>query len=38
MIKVVFLFFPKNYDKGDRRTLLYAWGVMILYHRTLHQI
>jgi hypothetical protein len=37
MRKVDYLFFLKNYVKGDRRTLLYAWGVMMLDRRMLHQ-
>ena len=37
MRKVVFLFFFKNYDKGDRHTLLYTWGAKIIDLRTLHQ-
>jgi hypothetical protein len=35
---VVFFFSLKNYDKDNRHTLLYDWGVTMLYHHTLHQI
>jgi hypothetical protein len=37
MRKVDYLFFLKNHIKGDRRTLLYAWGATMLDHRMLHQ-
>jgi hypothetical protein len=37
MRKVNHLSFLKNHIKGDRRTLLNAWGVMMLDRRMLHQ-
>jgi hypothetical protein len=37
MRKVDHHFFLKNYIKGDRRTLLNAWGETMLDHRMLHQ-
>jgi hypothetical protein len=37
MRKVDYLFFLKNYVKGDRHTLLYAWGATMLDHHMLHQ-
>jgi hypothetical protein len=37
MRKLDYLFFLKNYVKGERHTLLNAWGAMILYHCMLHQ-
>jgi hypothetical protein len=37
MRKVGYLFFLKNYVKGDRCTLLYAWGAMMLDDRMLNQ-
>jgi hypothetical protein len=37
MRKVVYLFFLKKYDKGDHRTMINAWGAMILDRCTLHQ-
>jgi hypothetical protein len=37
MRKVDYIFFLKNYVKGDHCTLLYAWGAMIIDHRMMHQ-
>jgi hypothetical protein len=34
---VDYLFFLKNYIKGACRTLLNAWGAMMVDHRMLHQ-
>jgi hypothetical protein len=37
MRKVVYLFFLKNYVKGDRCTLIYAWGVMMIDRHMMKQ-
>jgi hypothetical protein len=37
MRKVDYLFFLKNHIKGDRCTLLNAWGDKMLERRMLHQ-
>jgi hypothetical protein len=37
MRKVDYLFFLENHIKGDRCTLLNAWGSMILDRHLLHQ-
>jgi hypothetical protein len=37
MRKVDYLLFLKNCVKGDRCTLINAWGTMMLYRHMLHQ-
>jgi hypothetical protein len=37
MTKVGYLFFLKNYVKGNRHTMLYSWGASMLDCLILHQ-